>query len=57
MPLVDIVCLRSRVVIPSLIDPLKPISPIDHSRPRSVTLFFVTALGGLIAYGQLVLSR
>jgi len=50
LPLVDKLLLRKRVVIESIIDQLKTISQIEHSRHRSVTNFFVNLLGGLIAY-------
>jgi hypothetical protein len=50
LPLPDKLLLRKRVVIESIIDQLKNISQIEHSRHRSVTNFFVNLLGGLIAY-------
>jgi DDE family transposase len=50
LPLVDKLLLRKRVVLESIIDQLKNISQIEHSRHRSVTTFFVNLLGGLIAY-------
>jgi len=50
LPLMDKLVLRKRVVIESIIDQLKNISQIEHSRHRSVTNFFVNLLGGLIAY-------
>jgi len=50
LPLVDKLLLRKRAVIESIIDQLKNLSPIEHSRHRSVANFFVNLLGGLIAY-------
>jgi transposase len=50
LPVVDKLLLRKRVVIESIIDQLKNISQIEHSRHRSVTNFLVNLLSGLIAY-------
>jgi transposase len=50
MSLTDRLLLRRRAVIESIIDQLKNISQIEHSRHRSVTNFFVNVLCGLIAY-------
>jgi hypothetical protein len=50
LPLMDKLVLRRRGVIESIIDQLKNISQIEHSRHRSVTNFFVNLLRGLIAY-------
>ena len=50
LPLMDKLLLRKRAIIETLIDHLKNISQIEHSRHRSVTSFFVNLLGGLIAY-------
>lgn len=47
LPLSDKVLLRKRVVIEAVIDQLKNLSQIDHSRHRSVASFFVNLLGGL----------
>jgi hypothetical protein len=49
LPSVDKLLLRKSGVIESVIDQLKNISQIEHSRHRSVTNFFVNLLGGLIA--------
>jgi hypothetical protein len=49
LPLVDKLLLRKRAVIESIIDQLKNISQIGHSRHRSISNFFVNLLGGLIA--------
>lgn len=46
----DKLLLRKRAIIESIVDQLKNISQIEHSRHRSVTNFFVNLLGGLIAY-------
>jgi hypothetical protein len=50
LPLMDKLMLRKRAVIESVIDQLKNISQIEHSRHRSVANCFVNLLGGLIAY-------
>jgi hypothetical protein len=50
MPLNDRLMLRKRSIIETIIDPLKNISQIEHSRHRSPVNCFVNILGGLIAY-------
>ena len=50
MPLMDRILLRKRAIVESVIDQLKNISQIEHSRHRSVTSFLVNLLCGLIAY-------
>lgn len=50
MTLSDRIMLRRRAIIETIIDQLKNISQIEHSRHRSVTNFFVNVLCGLIAY-------
>jgi Transposase DDE domain len=50
MPLLDKIMLRKRAIIESVMDQLKNISRIEHSRHRSVANCFVNLLGGLIAY-------
>jgi transposase len=52
MPLMDRILLRKRAIIESVIDQLKNISQIEHSRHRSVTGFLVNLLCGLIAYAR-----
>lgn len=52
MPLMDRILLRKRAIIESVIDQLKNISQIEHSRHRSVTSFLVNLLCGLIAYAH-----
>jgi hypothetical protein len=52
MPLMDRILLRKRAIIESVIDQLKNISQIEHSRHRSVTNFLVNLLCGLIAYAH-----
>ena len=42
--------LCKRAIIKSLVDQLKKISQIEHSRHRSVANCFVNLLGGLVAY-------
>ncbi|STX60444.1 membrane-associated, metal-dependent hydrolase [Legionella israelensis] len=46
----DKVLLRKRVIVESVIDQLKNISNIEHSRHRSVFNFMVNILAGLAAY-------
>jgi Transposase DDE domain len=50
MSLSDRILLRRRAIVETIIDQLKNISQIEHSRHRSITNFFVNALCGLIAY-------
>lgn len=50
MPLMDKLLLRKRGIIETIIDQLKNISQIEHSRHRSPVNFIVNLLGGLIAY-------
>ena len=50
MNLSDRILLRRRAIIETIIDQLKNISQIEHSRHRSVSNFFVNVLCGLIAY-------
>jgi transposase len=50
MSLADRVLLRKRSIIETIIDQLKNISQIEHSRHRSPTNFLVNVLCGLIAY-------
>ena len=46
----DKIMLRKRAVIEAVVDQLKNISQIEHSRHRSVANCFVNLLGGLVAY-------
>ncbi len=50
MPLLDKLLLRRRVIIETIVDQLKNISQIEHSRHRSPVNFVVNVLCGLIAY-------
>lgn len=50
MPLMDKLLLRKRVIIETIIDQLKNISQIEHSRHRSPANFLVNLICGLIAY-------
>ncbi len=50
MPLGERLLLRKRAIIETIIDQLKNISQIEHSRHRSPVNCFVNLLGGLIAY-------
>jgi len=52
MPLMDRILLRKRAIVESVIDQLKTISQIEHSRHRSVISFLVNLLCGLIAYAR-----
>ena len=52
MPLADRILLRRRAIIETIIDQLKNISQIEHSRHRSISNFFVNVLCGLIAYSR-----
>ncbi len=46
----DKIMLRKRAIIESVIDQLKNISQIEHSRHRSVANCFVNVIAGLVAY-------
>jgi hypothetical protein len=50
MLLIDKLMLRKRGIVEAIIDQLKNISQIEHSRHRSPTNFLVNVLSGLIAY-------
>ena len=50
LPLSDALLLRKRAIIETVIDQLKNISQIEHSRHRSPLNFIVNVLCGLIAY-------
>jgi hypothetical protein len=50
MPLIDKILLRKRGIIETIIDQLKNISQIEHSRHRSPINFVVNILAGLVAY-------
>ncbi len=50
MPLVDKLLLRKRAIIESIVDQLKNISQIEHTRHRSPTNCFINIIAGLIAY-------
>jgi hypothetical protein len=50
MPLLDKLLLRKRAITETIIDQLKNISQIEHSRHRSPTNFLVNLMCGLIAY-------
>jgi hypothetical protein len=52
MPFSDRILLRKRAIIETVIDQLKNISQIEHSRHRSVANFLVNLLCGLIAYAH-----
>jgi hypothetical protein len=50
MPLVDKILLRKRAIAETIIDQLKNISQIEHSRHRSPVNFVVNLVCGLLAY-------
>jgi hypothetical protein len=50
MPLADRLLLRQRAIIETIIDQLKNISQIEHTRHRSPINFLVNLICGLIAY-------
>jgi hypothetical protein len=50
MLMFDKIMLRKRAIIESVIDQLKNISQIEHSRHRSVANCFVNLVAGLVAY-------
>lgn len=50
MSIFDQIMLRKRAIIESVVDQLKNISQVEHSRHRSVANCFVNLLGGLVAY-------
>jgi hypothetical protein len=50
LPLIDKIMLRKRAVVESVMDQLKNISQIEHSRHRSVENCLVNLVAGLIAY-------
>ena len=50
LPLVDKVRLRKRAIVETIIDQLKNISQIEHTRHRSPVNFVVNLVCGLIAY-------
>jgi hypothetical protein len=49
MPLMDKLLLRKRAIIETIIDQLKNISQIEHSRHRSGANYFADIIAGLIA--------
>jgi hypothetical protein len=50
MPMLDKILLRKRAIIESVMDQLKNISQIEHTRHRSPINAFVNIVAGLIAY-------
>jgi hypothetical protein len=50
LPLFDKLMLRKRAICETVIDQLKNISQIEHTRHRSVDNFFVNLVAGLVAY-------
>jgi len=52
MSMMDRILLRRRAIVESVIDQLKNISQIEHSRHRSVASFLVNLICGLIAYAR-----
>jgi hypothetical protein len=49
-PLIDKVLLRKRAIVETIIDQLKNISQIEHTRHRSPVNFMINVVCGLIAY-------
>jgi hypothetical protein len=52
MSFMDRILLRKRAIVESVIDQLKNISQIEHSRHRSVASYLVNIHCGLIAYAR-----
>ena len=52
MDLMDRILIRKRAIVESVIDQLKNISQIEHSRHRSVSNILVNLMCGLIAYAH-----
>jgi len=50
LPMLDKLLLRKRAIIESVVDQLKNISQIEHSRHRSPINCFINIIAGLIAY-------
>ena len=50
MPVFDKIMLRKRAIVESVMDQLKNISQIEHTRHRSVANCLVNLVAGLIAY-------
>lgn len=50
LPLIDKLLLRKRAIIESVVDQLKNISQIEHTRHRSPVNCFINIIAGLIAY-------
>ena len=50
MNLIDKILLRKRAIVETVIDQLKNISQIEHTRHRSPVNFVVNVIAGLIAY-------
>jgi hypothetical protein len=50
MPFIDKLLLRKRAIIESVVDQLKNISQIEHTRHRSPINAFINIIAGLIAY-------
>lgn len=50
MPVLDKIMLRKRAIIESVVDQLKNISQVEHSRHRSAANCFVNLVAGLAAY-------
>lgn len=50
MPVIDKILTRKRAIIETVNDQLKNISPIEHTRHRSVTNAMVNVIAGVVAY-------
>ncbi len=52
MEWINRILIRKRAIVETVIDQLKNISQIEHSRHRSVGNFMVNLMSGLIAYAH-----
>ena len=50
MPLFDKLLLRKRAIVETVIDQLKNVCQVEHSRHRSPTNYFADLIAGLVAY-------
>jgi hypothetical protein len=50
MPLFDKLLLRKRAIIETIIDRLKNVCQVEHSRHRSPVNYFADVIAGLVAY-------
>ena len=50
MPLFDKLLVRKRAIIETIIDQLKNVCQVEHSRHRSPVNYFADVIAGLVAY-------